>query len=99
VLCLVLPWKEWLWSSRISVIGTNSLVIVSELRLGFGLSLSPNIAQRFSDAIIGVFMAKFDAEEEIIFNSLHDPHSGECTPYNPEDQLTIDAHVMSDVCN
>ena len=44
-------------------------------------------------------MAKFDAEEEIIFNSLHDPHSGECTPYNPEDQLTIDAHVMSDVCN
>ena len=37
------------------------LSFVSELRLGFGLSLSPNIAQRFSDAIIGVFMAKFDA--------------------------------------
>ena len=71
---------------------------VSELRLGFGLSLSPNIAQRFSDAIIHVFKTKFDAEEEILFNNILDSTSGKCVPYNDADRRTVDSNGMTDVC-
>ena len=75
------------------------LSVVSELRLGFGLSLSPNIAQRFSDAIIGVFMTRFDAEEEILFDKIFNRGSETCSPYNSADYLTLDADGMSGVCH
>jgi len=71
---------------------------VSELRLGFGLSLSPNVAQRFSDAIIHVFKMKFDAQEEILFNNILDSNTGICVPYNHMDLRSVDAQGMSDVC-
>jgi len=72
---------------------------VSELRLGFGFSLSPNVAQRFSDAIIGVFKNKFDAEEEILFVGILDPRTGTCTPYNKVGLLSMDEDGMSNVCH
>jgi len=75
------------------------LSVVSELRLGFGLSLSPNIAQRFSDAIIGVFMTRFDAEDEILFDKIFNRGSETCSPYNSADYLTLDADGMSGVCH
>ena len=62
------------WKSNFVWRGADgALVIVSEMRLGFGLSASSNIAQRFSDAIIGVFRRRFDAEEDELFALETDP--------------------------
>jgi hypothetical protein len=36
---------------------------VSEKRLGFGVSLSSNVAQRLSEAVVADFRARFDAQE------------------------------------
>jgi len=36
---------------------------VAEKRLGFGVSLSSNVAQRLSEAVVAVLCARFDAEE------------------------------------
>ena len=91
----------WLFPANSALIGFSPpihLSFVSELRLGFGLSLSPNVAQRFSDAIIGVFKKKFDAEEELLFAQILDPQSGTCTPYNAPDILSMDGNGMSSVC-
>ena len=77
---------------------TPPVSIVSEKRLGFGLSLSPNVAQRFSDAIIGVFKQKFDAEEETRFESILNSASGVCTPYSSSDLLTMTPDGVTNVC-
>ena len=43
---------------------------VSEYRLGFGLSVSSGIAQRFAEGILGIFRSRFDAQEEQIIDSI-----------------------------
>ena len=43
---------------------------IAEYRLGFGLSLSSGIAQRFSEAIVAVFRNRLDEIEEPIMNEV-----------------------------
>jgi len=75
------------------------ITVVSEKRLGFGVSLSSNIAQRFSEAIVAVFRQRFDAEESILFGHILDPSSGVCLTHNLRDSLTMDSATgWTDVC-
>ena len=66
------------------------ITVVAEKRLGFGVSLSSNVAQRFSEAIVAVFRQRFDAEEFKLFARTLDPSTGDCVPYNLRDSLTRD---------
>jgi hypothetical protein len=77
---------------------TLSLTAVQEERLGFGISLAPNVAQRAGCAILAVFRRRFDAEEKIIFDGLLDPVSQKCTPYSALDALSMRADGWTDVC-
>ena len=82
-------------------IETESLdlvTVVSEYRLGFGVSLSPNIAQRFAEAVLDSFRRRFDAQEEIFFNRILDSQSQQCTAYNDLDALTVDEDGWTKVC-
>ncbi|KAJ1641134.1 hypothetical protein T492DRAFT_853864 [Pavlovales sp. CCMP2436] len=72
-------WKVCLlWTPRDgSVEGTS---VISELRLGFGLSVSTNHAQRFSQAWLHIVAKKFDAAELLRFETmLADPRTPQAT--------------------
>jgi len=76
----------------------DRVTVVSEYRLGFGVSLSPNIAQHFAEAILDSFRRRFDAQEEAFFTRLLDPTTQKCTAYNVLDSLTVDEHGWTKVC-
>ena len=61
----------------------------AEKRLGFGVSLSSNVAQRLSEAAVAAFRARFDAEKIQRFALILDPITGHCTPYNVPDSTTF----------
>lgn len=77
---------------------TMPLTYVSELRLGFGVSLSPNVAQRFAEAVVAVFRRRFDEQELALFEKILDSKTGLCVPYNSPDLLSIDDNGLTDVC-
>jgi hypothetical protein len=62
---------------------------VAEKCLGFGVSLSSNVAQRLSEAIVADFRARFDAQECIRFANILDPVTGVCSLYNKLDKATL----------
>ena len=72
--------------------------VISEHRLGFGVSASPNIAQRFAWALVGVWKRRFDAEETALFNRLLDPITRQCTPYSEIDAQSTAEDGWTDVC-
>lgn len=94
----------FVWSSSLPELSVNlnefgvPLTVVSERRLGFGVSVSSNIAQRFSEAIVAVFRSRFDVEESALFARMLDPLTGVCAPYDFRDGLTVAADGWSDVC-
>ncbi|KAJ1621914.1 hypothetical protein T492DRAFT_886182, partial [Pavlovales sp. CCMP2436] len=62
-------WKVCLlWTPRDGSV--ESTAVISELRLGFGLSVSSNRAQRFSQAWLHVVAKRFDAEERPHFEAM-----------------------------
>jgi hypothetical protein len=65
------------------------LTVVSKKRLGFGVSLSSNVAQRFPKGILAVFRRRFDAEEAALFDGALNPLSRVCVPYNSCDSLPL----------
>ena len=77
---------------------SSPITVVSEKVLGFGVSLSPNVAQRFAEAIVATFRSRFDEEEEMLFAQLLDPVSHQCAPYNVLDALTTSGDGWTDVC-
>ena len=90
------------WTSGLfgfhSGLETSPVTIVSEHRLGFGVSLSSNIGQLFAEAFLDSFRRSFDAEENVLFDATLDPSSGTCTPYNSLDFLTLSRDGWTDVC-
>ena len=68
---------------------TPPLTYVAEKRLGFGGSLSSNVAQRVSEAVVADFRQQMDIEETKLFALVLDPVSGLCTPYNVPDSTTF----------
>ena len=77
---------------------SSPVSVISEHRLGFGVSLSPNVAQRFSHALLSVWRHRFDAEELVLFNSLLNPVTNVCTPYSIVDSLSLSPDGWTDVC-
>ena len=59
-----------------SMVSTCRLLWSRKNAYVFGVSLSSNIAQRFSEAIVAVFRQRFDAEESILFGHILDPSRG-----------------------
>ena len=76
----------------------HPLRLCREKVLGFGVSLSPNVAQRFAEAIVATFRSRFDEEEEMLFAQLLDPVSHQCAPYNVLDALTTSGDGWTNVC-
>ena len=76
---------------------TLLVTYVSEKRLGFGVSLSSNFAQRLSEAAVADFRARFDAQEYIRYANILDPATGVCSPYNDLDRETL-TDGWSDAC-
>ena len=50
-------------ASQVPSAATGQLIFISELRLGFGTHGASNIAQRFSDAVLGLFREDMDAAD------------------------------------
>ena len=65
------------------------LTYIAEKRLGFGGSLSSNVAQRLSEAVLSDFRSQMDLEEDRLFALILDPVSGLCTPYNVPDGASL----------
>ena len=63
-----------------------SFGIVSEFRLGFGLSASPNVAQRFAELMLHDFRVRFDSAESQFFSRIFNHISGECFGANEADR-------------
>ena len=84
-------WKtNLLWSFPLEVEAKNqfsSFSFVTEKRLGFGLSLSPSIAQRFSELVLADFRTRLDAEEDQYFDSILSSSSNVCSGADPKDIL------------
>ncbi len=77
----------------------SPITVVSEHRLGFGVSLSSNIGQRFAESILDSFRRRFDAEEEQLFNLILDPITGSCTAYSALDLATWrSSDGLTEVC-
>jgi len=61
------------WRSLLGISGEDLGCFVSELRLGFGMSASSNICQRFAHALAEIFRVAFDREEDELFTAETDP--------------------------
>jgi hypothetical protein len=68
---------------------TPPLTYIAEKRLGFGGSLSSNVAQRLSEAVLADFRNQMDLEEDRLFALILDPVSNLCMPYNALDSNTL----------
>jgi hypothetical protein len=55
------------WRGLLGIGGEDLGCFVSEQRLGFGMSASSNICQRFAHALAEIFRIAFDREEEELF--------------------------------
>ena len=55
------------WRDLLGIGGEDLGCFVSEHRLGFGMSASSNICQRFAHALAEIFRVAFDREEEELF--------------------------------
>ena len=88
-------WKNcalWAFGSQAETTGLlrstelRSLAVVVEHRLGFGLTLSSNVGQRFADAILWYFEKEFDREEDARFARILDPVTNVCTAVDQVDE-------------
>ena len=93
--CLV--WDDAAFEETISG-GLRGASFISEYRLGFGVSLSSNVGQRFADLIIGEFRFRFDEQEAPLFDAVLSP-AGVCIGGGGMDELTRnDASGWTDAC-
>ena len=65
-------WKTCLYWVDLTDTGADSTV-VAEYCVGFGISSSSNIAQRFAWSLIWILEQRFDAEEDLLFAAERDP--------------------------
>ncbi len=84
-------WKTnlvWSFTDEMGSDGLDSsFSVVTEKRLGFGLSLSPSIAQRFSELVLFDFRSRLDAAEDAYFESILSTASGTCSGSDPKDLM------------
>ena len=75
-------WKTnlvWTFPDELPTAGLGaSFSFVTEKRLGFGLSLSPSVAQRFSELVLADFRSRLDAVENDFFESILSSSTGAC---------------------
>ena len=76
---------------------TPPITYVAEKRLGFGVSLSSNVAQRFSESVVADFRSRFDAQELKHFADILDPVTHVCVPNNVLDATTL-VHGWTNAC-
>jgi hypothetical protein len=85
------PWQQGVGPTR------GDVSFISEHRLGFGVTISSNVGQRFADLIVTIFKRRFDIEElarfELILSS-----SGVCVGGGIADQATRRGQGFTDQC-
>ena len=77
---------------------SDSLSSLQEMRMGFGNSISLNIAQRAGCAIMEVFRKRFDAEEAQLFIQLLNPTTNLCVPFSALDAVSMTDDGWTDAC-
>ena len=91
-------WTNGLYGLSKNTLLDSPISVVSEHRLGFGVSLSSNIGQRFAEAILAIFRRRFDEEESALFETILDSSTGLCTPYSVRDSISLQDDGWTDVC-
>jgi len=79
------PSEYWqvnhLWPSARPPRASGDLGFVAEKHLGFGLTISSNIGQRFADLAVPDFTRRMEAAEAPFWGATLDPRSGVCYGY------------------
>ena len=83
---------------RPSDLNVPEVSVVSEYRLGFGVSLSSSIGQRAAELVLNSFRRRFDEEEEALFSRILDPTSSKCFGVGSLDELSRSADGLTDAC-
>ena len=104
------PSEQWLvnhvWPSKRGSlkrgeVGTGAqgtLGFVSEKRLGFGLTISSNVGQRFADLVVADFIRRMEATEAPFWSATLDPSTGVCHGYGALDELSRSPTGWTDAC-
>ena len=79
------PSEYWLvyhlWPPARPPRASSDLGFVAEKRLGFGLTISSNVGQRFAELVVADFTRRMEATKAPFWDAVLDPHSGVCHGY------------------
>ena len=96
------PSEYWLvnhlWSASRPPRAPSDLGFVAEKRLGFGLTISSNVGQRFAELVVADFTRRMEAAEAPFWDAVLDPHSGVCHGYGALDAPSRSSTGWTDAC-